>query len=179
MAPLEKAHAGGMKAGDSGEFREDRPSLLEAVQAFLFHENRLLDENCYEEWVDLFSEDGIYWIPSNQFNIDPKTQVSVVYANKARLREIVVRARSGTFWAQEPPSRTSRLVGNISIEEPLPDCRVRSKLLVAELRRGRHRHFAGTCRYRLQRSNGEWKIREKLVELISNDEPLDNFTFMV
>jgi 3-phenylpropionate/cinnamic acid dioxygenase small subunit len=168
-----------MKAEDFGELREDRPSLLEAVQAFLFHENRLLDENRYEEWVDLFSEDGLYWIPSNEFNIDPRTHVCVVYADKARLREVVVRARSGTFWAQEPPSRTSRLVGNILIEERLPDCRVRSKLLVTELRRGRQRHFAGTCRYRLRLLNGEWKIREKLVELIGNDEPLDNFTFMV
>ena len=168
-----------MMAQPAGEFRDDRPSLLEAVQAFLFHENRLLDENRYEEWVDLFADDGIYWIPSNEFDIDPKTHVCVVYADKARLREVVVRAQSGTFWAQEPPSRTSRLVGNICIEERLPDCRVRSKVLVAELRRGRQRQFAGTCRYRLQRSNGQWKIREKRVELIGNDEPLDNFTFMV
>ena len=168
-----------MTAQPAGEFRDDRPSLLEAVQAFLFHENRLLDENRYEEWVDLFADDGIYWIPSNEFDIDPKTHVCVVYADKARLREVVVRAQSGTFWAQEPPSRTSRLVGNICIEERLPDCRVRSKVLVAELRRGRQRQFAGTCRYRLQRSNGQWKIREKRVELIGNDEPLDNFTFMV
>lgn len=168
-----------MMAQPAGEFRDDRPSLLEAVQAFLFHENRLLDENRYEEWVDLFADDGIYWIPSNEFDIDPKTHVCVVYADKARLREVVVRAQSGTFWAQEPPSRTSRLVGNICIEERLPDCRVRSKVLVAELRRGRQRQFAGTCRYRLQRSNGQWKIREKRIELIGNDEPLDNFTFMV
>ena len=168
-----------MTAVQTGEFREDRPSLLESVQAFLFHENRLLDENRYEEWVDLFADDGIYWIPSNEFDIDPKTHVCVVYADKSRLREVVVRARSGTFWAQEPPSRTSRLIGNICIEERLPDCRVRSKLIVVELRRGRQRQFAGTCRYRLQRSSGDWKIREKLVELINNDEPLDNFTFMV
>ena len=168
-----------MTVEEPGEFRQDRPSLLEAVQAFLFHENSLLDENRYEDWVDLFSEDGVYWIPSNAFNIDPETHVSVVYANKARLREVVIRARSGTFWAQEPASRTSRLIGNVLVEEPLPNCRVRSKLLVTELRRGRQRQFAGTCRYRLQRSNGQWKIREKLVELIDNDEPLDNFTFMV
>jgi len=168
-----------MTAQPPGEFREDRPSLLEAVQAFLFHENSLLDENRYEEWVDLFADDGIYWIPSNEFDIDPKKHVCVVYADKSRLREVVVRAKSGTFWAQEPPSRTSRLVGNICIEQRLPDCRVRSKVLVAELRRGRQRQFAGTCRYRLQRLNGQWKIREKLVELIGNDEPLDNFTFMV
>jgi benzoate/toluate 1,2-dioxygenase subunit beta len=179
MATLEKAHARGMKVENVSEFREDRPSLLEAVQAFLFHENKLLDEDRYEEWVDLFADDGIYWIPSNRFDTDPKTHVSVVYADKSRLREVVVRARSGTFWAQEPASRTSRLIGNISVEAQLPDCRVRSKLMVTELRRGHQRQFAGTCRYRLQRSNGEWKIREKLVELIGNDEPLDNFTFMV
>jgi 3-phenylpropionate/cinnamic acid dioxygenase small subunit len=161
------------------EFRVGPPSLLEVVQGFLFHESRLLDENRFEEWADLFTDDGVYWIPSNEFEIDPARHVCIVYADKARLGEFVLRHRSGTFWAQEPLSRTSRLIGNVCVEQPLPDCRVHSKFSVTELRRGRTRVFAGTYRHRLVCSNGQWKIREKLVLLMNNDEPLDNFTFMV
>jgi 3-phenylpropionate/cinnamic acid dioxygenase small subunit len=161
------------------EFRAGPPSLLESAQSFLYREARLLDEGKFEEWVELFTDDGLYWMPSNQYEVDPAKHVCVVYADKARLGEFVVRARSGTFWAQEPASRISRVVGNVEIEEPLPDVRLQSRFVVTEIRRGRVRVFSGTYRHRLVRVDGGWKIREKLVQLLNNDEPLDNLTFMV
>jgi 3-phenylpropionate/cinnamic acid dioxygenase small subunit len=155
------------------------PPLAESVQSFLYLEARLLDEGKLEQWVDLFTEDALYWMPSNQMEVDPKTHVCVVYANKARLGEYIARARSGTFWAQDPPSRTSRIVGNFMIEPGEGECRVESRFNLTEVRRNRLRVLAGTYRHRLLRQNGSWKIREKQVQLINNDEPLDNLTLMV
>ena len=30
---------------------------------FVIREARMLDERQYEEWLELFTEDGIYWMP--------------------------------------------------------------------------------------------------------------------
>ncbi len=30
---------------------------------FVIREARMLDEEKFEEWLDLFTEDGIYWMP--------------------------------------------------------------------------------------------------------------------
>jgi 3-phenylpropionate/cinnamic acid dioxygenase small subunit len=161
------------------EFRTGSQSLLEAAEGFLYREAELLDEDRLEEWASLFTDDGRYWIPSNRFDIDPSKHVCVVYADKARLQEIIVRARSGTFWAQEPRSRVSRLLGNVQIDGQLPVCNSRSRFLVTEIRRGQSRVFSGTYRHQLLFQNGQWKIQEKLVQLINNDEPLDNLTFLL
>ena len=30
---------------------------------FVFHEARLIDQHRFEEWLDLFADDGHYWMP--------------------------------------------------------------------------------------------------------------------
>ena len=35
-------------------------------EQFLYHEARLLDEQRYEEWLELFSDDATYWVPLEQ-----------------------------------------------------------------------------------------------------------------
>ena len=38
------------------------PTREELIQ-FVLDESRLLDECKYEQWLDLFLEDGMYWMP--------------------------------------------------------------------------------------------------------------------
>jgi benzoate/toluate 1,2-dioxygenase beta subunit len=149
------------------------------VSGFLARECQLLDDGKIEDWVNLFSQDGLYWIPSNAYDVNPQRHVCVIYANRARLEEYVVRARSGTFWAQDPSSRTSRVVGNIQVEKDGDGYAVESRFVITEIRRNRLRPMAGSYLHRLIREGGSLKIREKLVRLVNNDEPLDNLSFMV
>ncbi len=152
-----------------------------AIEAFLYEEARLLDDGEYEAWVDLFTDDGILWIPCNKPDVDPARELNLAYDTKARLRERVDRIRSEFFWSQEPASRTCRLVSNITLKEPADgdDCMVESRFVLMELRRHKQNLFGGTNRHRLVRSGEGWKIREKLVRLINNDEALGNLTFIV
>ena len=127
-----------------------------------------------------FAPDGVYWIPSNKSDVDPQREVSIVYDDIARLRERVTRLKSGSLWAQDPPSRTTRLVSNIMIAEHAEEhCLVQSRFLTVELRRGRSHTFSGTNRHTLTQVNGEWKIREKVVYFIQNNEPIANLTFLL
>lgn len=151
-----------------------------AVERFLYLEAKLLDERRYAEWVDLFTDDGVYWVPSGHDG-PPERSVALVYDNKARLRERLTRMGSRAFWAQQPPTLTTRLVGNVLVESDAEsaDLRVECRLILAALRRHRQALLSGVVRYRLQPAGDGFRIREKVVTLQERDEPFDNLTFLI
>jgi benzoate/toluate 1,2-dioxygenase beta subunit len=155
------------------------PTQQAAVERFLYQEARLLDERRYAQWVDLFTEDGLYWVPSAQDG--PAEQaVALIYDNTARLRERLTRMGSRTFWAQQPPTQTTRLVGNVLIEPSAgPDVRVECRFILRLLRRHRQALLSGAARYCLQPDGDGFRIREKVVALQERDEAFDNLTFLI
>ena len=152
--------------------------LRARVEAFLIHETALLDERRYPEWIELFTPDGVYWLPANRDDTDPKTHVSLIYDNVARLKERLVRADSGMFWAQDPPTRATRVIGNLSVAPDGADLLASCKLVLVTQRRGQAQTLSGTCTYALARHGDEFRIRRKTVLLIQNDEPQLNLTFL-
>ena len=40
-----------------------KPELREELEAFVYAEAELLDDGRYEDWLALFADDGIYWVP--------------------------------------------------------------------------------------------------------------------
>src|SRR5438445_7077305 len=86
------------------------------VETFLYREARLMDEHAYDEWLALWTEDALYWVPCNEDDYDPERHVSIVYENRARLEDRIQRLKSGAAYAQDPKSRLSRVVGNVEIE---------------------------------------------------------------
>ena len=118
-----------------------------AAERFLLYEARLLDEGRFAEWLALFTPDCHYWVPSQPGQASPKDTVSLIYDDRRLLETRVRRLGSPHMHAQIPPSRTSRMVTNVTLEES-EDAglqRVRSKLLVVEFRSNRQRVYAGTC----------------------------------
>ena len=52
----------------------NQPTLREQVENFLFKEAALLDEWRLDDWVDLFTEDGRYVVPTTDLpDGDPST----------------------------------------------------------------------------------------------------------
>ena len=49
-------------------------SLQHEVEQFLYHEARLLDRRQFNEWYDLFAEDGTYFVPSMDADSDPTAE---------------------------------------------------------------------------------------------------------
>ena len=48
-----------------------RADLRQEIEAFLYHEARLIDDGKLDDWLALFVEDLTYWIPCNEDDIDP------------------------------------------------------------------------------------------------------------
>jgi 3-phenylpropionate/cinnamic acid dioxygenase small subunit len=145
-------------------------------EAFLVHEARLLDDARFEEWLALFTDDAWYWLPTEPEQKDPFETVSLIYDDRRLLETRVRRLASPRIYSQEPRSRTSRVVANVTVEDGAPDrsaCTVRSKFLVLENRRDSQRLFGGTALHRLVQADGGLRIAWKRVDLVNCDAPLD------
>ena len=165
---------------------------VEQAQSLLYREARLLDERRYEEWLELFTSDGLYWIPIHHDGgiADPSSSVSIVYDDSERRSERVFRTLHTPVLDQSPPSRTIHVVSNIEVDdEPVPngDARVHCVQVIAEMRPGGPRQvglgeprtFAGRCEYHVRATHGSLLISLKKLLLLDSDRPLYNLTFIL
>jgi 3-phenylpropionate/cinnamic acid dioxygenase small subunit len=155
-----------------------RQSLdLHACEQFLLHEARLLDDGKFDEWLALFTSDAWYWVPSEPEQTDPVETVSLIYDDRRLLETRVRRLASPRMYSQEPRSRTSRIVGNVTVEETGKNaCTVQSKFMMIEYRREQQRLFGGTALHRLVQADGRIMIAWKRVNLVNSDAPMDGIT---
>src|SRR5215471_14986176 len=150
------------------------------IENFLYREARLMDENAYDEWLALWDDDALYWVPANDDDIDPQRHVSIVYENKTRLEDRITRLKSGAAYAQDPKSRMRRVIANIEIEEGDAGLvTVYSNFNLTELRRSQQRTFAGRTIHKLKPDGASFTIVYKKVLLVNNDEVISNLTFLV
>ena len=150
------------------------------IETFLYREARLMDEHAYDEWLALWTDDALYWVPCNRDDSDPMREVSIIYDNRARLEDRILRLKSGAIYAQEPKSRLRRVVSNVEIEEGENGAViVYSNFNLTELRRGKQDTFAGRTIHWLRPEGGSFKIAYKKVLLVNNNEVIDNLTFLV
>jgi 3-phenylpropionate/cinnamic acid dioxygenase small subunit len=153
------------------------PLDLIRCEQFLLREARLLDEAKFDEWLALFSPDAWYWVPSEPDQPDPYETVSLIYDDRRLLETRVRRLASPRMYSQEPRSRTSRMIANVTIEQAeRTACTVRSKFIMIEFRRDSQRIFGGTALHRLVQTESGPRIAWKRVDLVNCDAPMDGIT---
>ncbi|MEQ1887819.1 MAG: aromatic-ring-hydroxylating dioxygenase subunit beta [Alphaproteobacteria bacterium] len=154
-------------------------ALREKVENFLYKEARLMDENHFMEWFELFADPCLYWIPANQEDYDPNFHVSLFYGDRTIVNNHVIRLSEGKAFAQEPRSRMRRVVSNIEIEDGGGEVSVHANFIINEIRKHEQRYHTGRSHYKLVPENGDFRIRYKKAVLVSLDEAQDNLTFLV
>ncbi|MEO8836453.1 MAG: aromatic-ring-hydroxylating dioxygenase subunit beta [Caldimonas sp.] len=93
----------------------DAPSERELVD-FVVREARLLDEKRYDEWLALWADDGLYWVPLTPDQVDGIHHNSHLHED-ALLRTLrVERLKSPRAFAQQPPSRAHHLLQVPTVE---------------------------------------------------------------
>ncbi len=149
------------------------PELREELEAFVYAEAELLDDGLFEEWLDLFADDGVYWLPAVPGQEDPLNTISIFYEDKDIMAIRIRRMSHPANVAQSPFPRTSHVVGRIRVEgadNGIYD--VSSRMQVVEYREGDgQRVFAGKCRHTLRRDGDNLKIVLKRVDLVNCDAP--------
>jgi 3-phenylpropionate/cinnamic acid dioxygenase small subunit len=155
-----------------------------AVVAFLYREARLADEARYAEWLALWTDDGVYWVPATTApGVDPDRHLSHIYDNRARLDTRVKLLQTGQRYSQEPASRMRRLISNIEArEDDAGELVAESNFLIAELAiQAKHEvhWWVGRATHRLRRVDGALRMSGKTVVLINAAEPLPNLSFLI
>lgn len=155
--------------------------LICRVEQFLFLESALLDARDFDAWLGLYAEDAIYSIPLGTADHDHK--VSIAYDDHRRLVERVIRFNSGFAYAQEPPSTTVHLIGNVRLEAEKLDegaeLQVASSLIVTEVRRGHQNVYAALVQHALRPEGGSFLIVRKDIRLANSALPLGNLAFLI
>jgi 3-phenylpropionate/cinnamic acid dioxygenase small subunit len=156
------------------------PALRAQAEDFCYREARLLDDRRFTEWAELFTSDCVYWVPANPDGGHPGEEVAIALSDHRRLLDRVAYLETGVAWAQEPPSRTSRMLSNVEVwYGDDGDVRVRSNFVIWEYRLGALQALPGWQIHRVAVEESGWRIKWKIVTLLQSDGAIPNIAFIV
>ena len=152
------------------------PALRESCRALVEREARFLEQDRHDDWLALYAAECVYWVPAARDGGDPRTEVAVAFDDRRRLEDRIFRLKNAYAWSQQPASRTSRMVSNVtpfSTDDP-GIVMVRSNFHITEFQDGDFRTYAGWTGHRLRGVGDGWEILVKQVNLIDCDRNLRN-----
>lgn len=143
------------------------------IEDFLIHEVSLLDKRRFEEWRDLFADDGHYWVPLKPGQENPVGESSLFYDDRTIMATRFERLRHPNIHAQTPPHRTCHIVGNVVVEDidtARGEVTVSSNMIMTDYRLHEQRVFSGQVVHLLRRTGSGYRIVLKRVDLINCDD---------
>jgi 3-phenylpropionate/cinnamic acid dioxygenase small subunit len=170
------------KSSAKGSAKAARPAspqdgeLRSEVESLLYRQAELLDAKKWQDYIDLFTDDGIYWVPASPEQTTGEGVPTIFYEDRDLMTVRMKRILHPRAWSMKTAWGTSHLVGNIRIEKDGAkgdDIVVRSRFHLMEFRRDASRHFAGSYVHRLKRTKNGLKIRQQRVDLVNGQGPYD------
>ena len=149
--------------------REFEPARYHSICQFLYDEAALLDNARYEDWLALFADDAIYWIPGQSDQQEALNTASIIYEDKPILRMRIERMIHPRAHALERAVRTIRIVGNVRVTLQQQKAVVDSNLLLRAAHGGQTKTYAARVRHDLQALGAGWRIAAKRVDLLDCD----------
>ncbi len=155
------------------------------VEQFLYREARFADENDYDAWEALWTDDALYWVPAGGADIDPARQMSIIYDNRSRISTRLKQVRTGRRYAQAPKSNLRRLISNTEVRGGRAnsagsvDLEVGANFLVVESRARGNQVWGGRITYRLRQQEAGLRLAYKKVVLVDNDKPIPTMSFLI
>ena len=150
-------------------------ALQHEVEQFLYRQAELLDGKRWQDYIDLFAEEGIYWMPAK-----PEDQtwdgMPSIFAEDHNLMTVRMnRVLHPDAWSQRPLWGTNHVVSNVVIRNASPsgDVEVTSRFHMMELRRDDVRHFAGSYLHKLAKANGGYRIKLQRVDMTNAQAAFD------
>jgi 3-phenylpropionate/cinnamic acid dioxygenase small subunit len=148
--------------------------VLREIEQFLYRQSELLDNKLWQDYIDLFTDDGIYWMPVTPDQTEWEGSPSIFAEDKYMMKVRMGRVMHPTAWSQVPMWGTSHVIGNVVIEsESSGEWIVRSRFHMMELRRDTVRHLGGSYRHTLVRQGDQLKIKLQRVDMFNAQAPFD------
>jgi 3-phenylpropionate/cinnamic acid dioxygenase small subunit len=170
-SPRERYRASPLPARSAVRVETD---LQQQVEQFLFFQAELLDTKSWHAYIELFAEEGVYWMPARPEQTEWVDSPSIFAEDKQLMTVRMGRITHPNAWSQAPLWQTNHVLGNVVIEELAETrIRVRSRFQVLELRRDVLRSLAGVYRHTLLRREQDFKIELQRVDLMNAQAPFD------
>jgi len=149
------------------------PQLIDFVLA----EARLLDELRFDDWLQLFTDDGRYWMPLTHGQTDARLQASLMYDDTLLLKVRIERLHGARTFSQQPASRCHHLLQQPTVESRDDAAGVwttRTAFHYVETRRDEQTLYAGWATHTLVGTADALRIRLKRVDLVNCDAAFGN-----
>jgi benzoate/toluate 1,2-dioxygenase beta subunit len=145
---------------------------LAAVTDLLFEEAWLLDERRFDAWLDLYTQDCVYWMPARWGQESRTDEVSLFHDDHMTLQTRIGRLLHPRAHAQLPPSRTVHVITNIRLAGMVDGLiRVQSACQFHEFRAPDRTDLVALVEHHLRIEAGRLRIAWKRVDLIDCDQP--------
>jgi len=148
--------------------------LQHEVEQFLYRQSELLDTKQWPAWIDLFTDDGVYWMPADPAHKHWDGVPSIFAEDKNLMNVRMKRVLHPDAWSQRPLWGTNHVVSNVIIESyDSGEVMVRSRFHMMELRRDDVRHFAGAYRHHLKKTADGYRIKLQRVDMTNAQAAYD------
>ena len=156
----------------------EQQGLWFELMQFYVREAWLLDERKYKEWLDLFTDDVLYFMPRRK-NVHRRElhreltslgDLAILEEDKRNLEMRVARLDTGMAWAEDPPSRTRHLIGNLEAKpRENGEVEARTAFLVYRSHLETDAQLLSGCREDVLRNvNGQWRVARRTIVLDAN-----------
>lgn len=151
------------------------PQLQHEVEQFLYGQAALLDDKRWQGWIDLFTPDGVYWMPPEPGHTHWDGMPAIFAEDRNIMTVRMKRVLHPDAWSQVPLWGTNHVVGNVVVDKVAAngDLVVRSRFHMLELRRDNVRHFAGQYTHHLKKAAQGWKIKLQRVDMTNAQAAYD------
>ena len=144
---------------------------------FVVREARLIDQQRFDEWLDMYADDAFYWMPLEWNQTDPRLTCSLLYEDKLLLSIRVERLKGARTFSQKPKSRCHHVLQTPQVDSR--DAAANSYVTwtamhYVETRLEEQTLYAAWATHHLSVEDGRLKIKLKRVDLINCDAAFGN-----
>ena len=148
---------------------------------FIYDEARMLDEGRYDEWLALWLEDGVYWMPLDYKQTDAKMTTSLLHEDMFMLKLRVERLNGARTFSQKPKSRCHHVIQRPFVDqfdEAAGRFVTNTSMHYVETRLDEQQLLALTATHELALVDGALRIANKRVDLLNSDAAFGNIQLL-
>ncbi len=155
-------------------------NLLNQVTAFISQEADMLDFEEFEQWLDLWTDTGVYVVPIDTKETDFANTLNYAY-DKAEMRKLrVARLINGEAVSTDTTEKTVRSVSRFRIlDSGERYVSVRCAMYLSECRHGNVKTYPADVTYKLLKTDDGFQIEEKVVRLQNSDAYLTSIGYIL
>ena len=150
------------------------------IEELLYNEASFLDGADLDGWINLYTDDGTYWMPVLPDQQDPINHISLFYDDRVLMEIRRRNLKHPRAASKDYPIRCSHIISNIRISEQLADATiVESNFHCLVYYNDKQTIYGGTYRHELVQCDTDLKIRHKRVDLINCDAVLNTIIIYI